>query len=236
MEKIIDKDSLDSYRNKMSHNRRVIAQARAIIQRSKSAGIPDKYLRINRQKLKTVIDDHYHKDVDSLLSNIYDKPMDLMKKEFIIIDGGTMMQRKLAGFALLFRFISCDKCGLYKHGTELAHQLQSINVNSENLSRNDLADSLRHADILFISEILKTDFRKGFETGRFFDEILSYRDDYVKPTIISFANPLPSLNSGVYDDNEMTEQDQYGQYMCTLSRSEKSKNDKIFRIRVKNNG
>lgn len=237
MQQIKSEQSLKEYQEKMAHNRRIVVMAQTILKRAKDAGIPEKYMRINKDKFKNVLDDRYHKNVDKIANFVYDTPLNLLKKEFILIDGGTMHQRKIAGFGLLFRLISCDRYGTYKNGVELSHQLQTIKAFGEGLYRNDITESMRSADILFISECGKSEFKKGFEVGRFFDDFLSYRDDYVKPTIISFSQPIPSgKGMGLQDNNEMVEQDQFGQYMCMFSKSETNKDDRIFRIRVKSNG
>ncbi len=236
MEAIETTDSLEEYQRKMAHNRKIKLQAQAIIKRAKNAGIPDKYLRINQSVFESLLDQNYHSDIKRLSEFVYKHPLNLMKREFIVIDGGGVIERKMAGFAILFRLIACDKCGMCKNGTELAHQLQSIRTFEYGAGRNDIAESLREADILFISECLKGDFVKNFETGRFFDEILNYRDDHTKPTIVSLSNPIPINKNHETLDNVMTEMDQYGQYMCSISQADISKDKRFLRIRVTTNG
>jgi hypothetical protein len=232
MEEIKNSDSLLEFQRKESRNRRILIQAQTILKRAEKSGIPQKYMRIKPDVFKSLLDTQYHKNVDKVTDFIYKTPLELLKKEFIVIDGGNIVQRKRAGFAILFRLIACDKHGLCKNGGELAHQLQSLRVFEEGMGRNDLSEELRQHDVLFISECSKDDFRKGFETGRFFDEILTYRDDNVKPTIVSFVNPLPSKENTLNSKNEMNETDQFGQYMCSLSKADKINDDRIFRIRV----
>lgn len=241
MQTISKSDSLSDYQKKEAHNRRVVQQAKAVYKRAKNAGIPDKFLRIGRKDFLPLLDPHYHKDNSKkdrkkLTSFIYDHPLKLLKKEFVIIDGGNIVSRKKAGFAILFRLICCDRIGMFKNGTELAHQLQSIQAFSYGISRNDITEELRQADVLFISEVSKKDFIKNFETGRFFDEILSYRDDHSKPTIISLITPMPQNVNMENEANIMTEMDQFGQYMCSVSQADLNNDERFLRIRVKTNG
>jgi hypothetical protein len=232
---ISSNDSLEEYQRKMAHNRRVRAQAQAILRRAKKAGIPEKFMRINQKTFESLLDNEYHKDVSKMADYVYKNPMGLISKEFVVIDGGGIIERKKAGFAILFRLIACDRCGLYKNGTELAHQLQSLRSDA-GINRNDITEYLRDADLLFISECVNGDFKKGFDTGRFFDEILSYRDDHIKTTIISFSNPLPKSSNFETPDNVMTEQVQFGQYMCSITQADETKDNRFFRIRVKKDG
>ena len=236
MENIKKEDSLEEYQKKVAHNRRIKAQVQAIMSRAKNAGIPEKFMRVNQKGFESLLDPSYHKDVHKLSTYIYKHPLELMKKEFIVIDGGGVVERKRAGFAILFRLISCDKYGTYKNGGELAHQLQSIRSFDQGEGRNDITQALRMVDNLFLAECTHGDFRNNFETGRFFDEILTYRDDHTKPTIISFTNPLPVGNGAVNSENEMTDTDRFGQYMCSISRSHKNNDKRFFKIRIKTDG
>jgi len=239
MQIITADDTLVEYQKKMSHNRKVRAQAKAVLQRAKEAGIPEKYMRINKESFIPLVDNYYHNDVNKLVNSIYDDPLKLLKKEFIVIDGGDVQQRKSAGFAVLFRLIACDQRGMHWENSKLAHQLQSLKVfgTGEASGRNDITEICRNVGILFISECSQGDFRPNFETGRFYDEILSYRDDYRKPTIISFTNPLPSGDVALNSENAMIDLERFGQYIGIISKSHKKTDDeRFFTIRVKENG
>lgn len=238
MEAFSDKDSLEEYQRKMAHNRRIKNQAIAIMQRAKNANIPKKFMRINQTTFESLLDSAFHDNISSVSNYVYKNPLSLLKKEFVLIDGGSDVERKTAGFAILFRLISCDRRGFHKNGTELAHQLQSIGSSDYGMGRNDITDMLRSTDALFLSEVAKADFRKNFETGGFFDEVLSYRDDHVKTTIVSFQKQFPFNQAFENEDNIMKETNQFGQYMCSFTQTDKSKvkDKRFFRIRVKTNG
>ena len=232
MQDISASDNLKDYQKKMVHNRRIIAQAKAIMTRAKGAGIPDRFMRINQKDFESILDPSYHKDISKMSEYIYHHPMHFIKRGFIIIDGGDVLARKIAGFAVLFRIIACDKYGQHQPCAELVHQLQSIR-SYDGPNRNDIADVLKDTDTIFISECLREHFRQNFETGSFFDEILGHRDDHQKPTIISFTRPLAGKNGNT--DNVLTEIDQYGQYLCLISQTDQNKDKRFFRIRVKTN-
>jgi hypothetical protein len=234
MENISQKDTLAEYQRKMAHNRRIVAQADAIIKRAKSGGIPNRYLRIGQNRFEELLCPAYHKDIKKLSNFIYKNPMEFMKKNFIVIDGGDIQTRKEAGFAILFRMIACDRYGEYKDCGELVHMLQSIKPTEGDLSRNDVAQNLRDVDVIFISECAGNDFKAYFECGSFFDNILGYRDDYLKPTVISFVDPLPM--EFAQSEHVMTDKDRFGRYMCLVSQSDCNKDKRFFRIRVKSNG
>jgi len=236
MQKINKTDSLEEYQKKMNHNRRVLAQAQAALQRAKSAGIPDKYMRINQPSFESLLDKYYHKDPEKVADFIYKKPLALLRKEFIIIDGGEAIDRKKAAFAIFFRLISCDKNGINMINSELAHKLQTLNRSESGEHRNDTTESMRHYDLLLLFEAQMGDFTHGFDTGRFYDEILGYRDDQVKPTIITFANALSSSVVSETADNSWVDQTRYGQYMGLAGQSDSRKDARFFRVRVKKNG
>ncbi|MFA7219867.1 MAG: hypothetical protein WC119_05135 [Synergistaceae bacterium] len=233
MEQIIKQDSLEEYQRKMAHNRRIILQAKAILSRAKKAGIPEKYMRINREAFMNLLDTDYHKNVEEVADFVYERPMDLLKKEFIIIDGGGQVERKRAGFAVLFRLIACDRFGLHKDIGNVAHDFQSLGTSADGVTRNDLAESLRKVDLLLLSEYKPDTFRKGFETGQFFDDVLTYRDDYVKTTIVTMFNPLAKNRVEEDLENVMTEKGQYGVYVCSMTQADQTKDPRFYRIRVK---
>jgi hypothetical protein len=236
MQKINANDSLEEYQKKMAHNRRVLAQAKAALQRAKTAGIPDKYMRINQSSFESLLDTYYHKDPKKVADFIYKKPLELLRKEFIIIDGGEALDRKKAAFAIFFRLISCDKNGTCMINCNLTHKLQSLNRSEMGENRNDITEFMRNYDLLLLFEAQMGDFTNGFDTGRFYDEILGYRDDQVKPTIITFANALSSTAVSENSENSWVDQIRYGQYMGLAGQSDSRKDSRFFRVRVKRNG
>ena len=236
MQQINKNDSLEDYQRKMMHNRRVLAQANAAIQRARNAGIPDKYMRIKQSVFECMLDTYYHKDTKSVSEFIYKSPLNLLKKEFIIIDGGESIDRKKAAFAIFFRLIACDRSGVCMVNSSLTHKLQSLNRSEFGEHRNDVTESMRNADLLLLFETQQSDFTNGFDTGRFYDEILGFRDDHVKPTIITFANALSSSATMETDKNSWVDQTRYGQYIGLAGQSDSRKDTRFFRVRVKSNG
>jgi len=237
METIKDSDKLETYQEKMKANRRTYAMANAIIKRARVAEIPDAYLRIGKEKFLNILDVNYHNDnfmpAKNLANYIYDNPSEVMYKySFIVIDGGdeTNVARKVAGMALLFRFIACDKNGKYVDCANLVHKVQSL-YSSEGFQehRNDVCLEHKGYDSLFVSECRKDQFRAGWESGIFVNEILEYRDDYKKPTIISFTKPLPSKQM---TENKFDTAD-YGRILCMLSGVDQNPISSVLRIRVK---
>ncbi len=234
MQTLLETDSFESFKSKTSHNRRVILMAKTIMDRAKNAGIPDKFLRINQSEFKKLLDTDFHdKEVEKISTYIYKQPLKAIRQEFFVIDGGTILERKKAGFALLFRFIACDRYGLHRNCSELAHQLQSIkSMGYDGPNRTEVTEQLRDIDILFISECSTYDFKRNFETGKFFDEILTYRDDNSKPTIISFSSVLPVSAATETPNNVMKDREQFGQYLCDISQSAMNKDSRFLRIKV----
>lgn len=204
--------------------RAVINKAVAIINRAREAGIPERYLRIPPDDFKTFLSKDYHKNIDAFVGSIYDNPVEtLFKKPFIIIDGGDVEVRKKAAFAILFRMIACDFFGEYKTCHELIHKFQTIKVD-DGLNRNQLAEELKGHDVLLISEFNKSIFSSYFESGAFFDEVLSSRSDNMKPTIFTFSEIIDKEKPIMHKD--------CGEYLANFSIKEES-TDEVFRIRVR---
>lgn len=178
--------------------RRARQMALAMIKRGREAGIPDKYLRIFPDKFSEVLSPEFHggkvRGVSSFCDNIYKDQNFLMSRDFISIDGGDVNNRNIAAFAILFRIISYDKRGSYVSCDSLVHKFQTIN-STENITRNDLAEELKAYDVLMIGECDRSRFNPHFETGSFFDEVLSDRLTRGVPTIISFVNPISAETS-----------------------------------------
>lgn len=216
------------------HMARVRTQALAIIKRGYRAGIPERYLRICEDQFKGLLNKEYYNGNDgvSSVSNfIYHKANDLLKIPFIVIDGGNIESRKKAGFAVLFRLIACDKFGLYKDCSDIVHKMQTF-VAEGGVTRNDFTNYLKEQDVVFVSEFRESIFSKHLEGGNYFDEFIGYRHDNLKPTIISFSDPI--------NDHNMIKTSNCGRYLAELSAKEfvntkdKSlyKNDYLLRVRV----
>ena len=225
-------ESLEKYKEKMSAKRRVRQQALAILRRSADAGISPKYMRIKRKTLKPLLCKDFfggEKKVDEALDFIYNHPMDLIKKPFIVIDGGDVYGRKIVGNALLFRFIGCDKVGLQETATTLSRSFQTFTT--DGIGRNDYLTNLLRPDILLISDfhpgMLRTESMNG---GDFFDDLLGKREEMGKVTIISFQLPIPGKQ--IIDGSGLLTDMRYGQYLCMLSKADKTNRDNIYRIRV----
>ena len=215
-------------------NRRARQLACAILQRAKEASIPKDFLRIDEKTFSGILCPNYHSNVEKIAHFIYNN-RDILQKKFIVIDGSTASptNRKMAGFAMLFLFLTYDLRGNYIDCEGLRHKLQSIN-STEEINRNDLVEEYKSYDILFLSEVDRSKFTPHFESGSFFDEILNYRSDNLKPTIISFYNPIEGK------DKKSTEQLasegklslSCGKFLSALS-FEDVNNKEVLRIRVK---
>lgn len=174
---------------KIRRERRSRSLALAFLKRAKAAGIPDKYLRIRKDRFKGLLSVSYHKDVDVIANFVYDNTAKLVKTPYVLIDGGDQSARTMAGFAILFRMIVSDKIGLYRSCSDLYHKLSTWHI-LDDMHRNKLADMLKDYDVLFISEFHANLFKPKYDTGTFFDEILTERYNHNRPTIISFTQAL----------------------------------------------
>ena len=178
--------------------RRARQMALAMIKRGREAGIPDKYSRICPDVFSEVLVPEFHggkvRGISSFTDSVYKDKDFLMKKDAVTIDGGDVHSRNIAGFAVLFRIISYDKRGMYYSCDSLVHKFQTIN-STENITRNDLAEEIKSYDVVMIGECDRSRFNPHFETGSFFDEILSDRITRGVPTIITFVNPISSDSS-----------------------------------------
>jgi len=200
----------------VTYDRRIIAQAYAILQRAKGAGIPEQYLRIDKNSFSSLLSPlHYDaKNKEKLCNFVYDNANIFSRVNNILIDGGNITSRKMAGFALLFRIMACDKTGLYKECVELQHKFQTIR-STEDISRNDLVDAIKEYDALFLGEFHPSLFTVHFDSGTFFDELFSYRVDNCKQSIISFQDPIDSIN--IADKS-------CGNYLADFSKAQFNKN------------
>lgn len=225
-------DSLQEYQKRMAKIRRIQSQASATLKRAQKAGIPDKYMRISETEFKNLLSLEYYKSqnkINKLSAIIYNKAKLLEQKPFIIIDGGEAYTRKQAGCAILFRLIACDmeNCR-YEDCNKLTHYLYSSRALGIE-GRQNFSDYLKGLDVLFISECHESLFNPHFEAGSFFDEILGYREDYNKTTILSFCQPLPSQE--IINIQSKSDTD-YGQYMARISKADLKRMPTVLRIRV----
>lgn len=233
-----------TYLDKMGKATRIQNQALAILRRLENANIPPEGWRIKQDSFRAMLDDAYYKqqgvDPDVLADYIYNKPQFLFKRKFILIDGGDMACKTAnkAGFAILFRMISCDSSGLYRQGSDLIHKLNSGWVSEAEGSRIDIAENLKNQEVLFISGLSPKNFKIGekpaYEAGAFFDEIFEHRSNYGMPTILSFNDPIRFQSDGKGSDGRC------GTYICQLFEadvpdSKRIMKDefKVLRIRVK---
>lgn len=188
-------------------NRRARALAYAFLQRGHKAGIPDQFLRINQDQFKNILCDSYHGDTESISDFVYKCPESLLKIPFILIDGGDQRTRDMAGYAILFRLITCDKLGMYYSFRQIAHQFSTWET--MNVPRNELAGQLKQYDILFMGEADPMKISVHTEASTFFDEVFHERLNYIRPTIISYTNPL-SKEKIIRDDKQ-------GQFFANFS-------------------
>lgn len=219
--------------------RRARQMALAIIKRSREAGIPDKYMRLKESVFASLLDPDYHggpiKGVPVFAHNVYNEPDFLMKKDFIAIDGGTTEERLMAGHAILFRMIAYDNAGKYYDCISLAHKFQTINSTDE-ITRNNLADTLKLYDALFLSEFDALQFNPHFEAGSFLDEVLAGRINQEMPTIVTFCNPIVSERMTPEKKTQMAIEGKLdaggGRYLALLSLTPQTTRS-VLRIRVK---
>ena len=220
--------SIESKNLDIAKKRKAFAQARAIIQRSRIAGIPEKYMRLKISEIEPLICEKYHGGSGDIIDSIYRNPSTLFKKPFIVIDGGDSYKRKKMGFTILFRMISCDRYGNFYDCRNLSSEFQSIR--SDSLNRNDLVGIIKNKDVIFINEVHPRNFSAHFDSGLFFDQLLEHRDDYNKPTIITFSKPLESKSLNI---GNAINDDRCGIHIASLSKSDLEKKDNVFRIKIK---
>jgi len=216
------KDKSDA--EKIYEERRVRQQALAIIQRGRDAGIPERYLRIPEEDFADLLSVKHHKNPKAWADLAYKQAATkLFKRPFILIDGGDVESRKKAGFAILFRMIACDRRGLYRSCQELIHKFQTIKV-EDGINRNQYTEELKTYDVLLMAEFGRSMFSAHFESGSFFDEVLGFRSDRLKPTIITFSDIIDKGNAIRHKD--------CGEYFANFSIKENT-TDEVLRIRVK---
>jgi len=203
--------------------------ASAILERAKVANIPDRYSRINKESFKQLLYADF-KPIDEVADYVYDNPLELLKKDFVLIDGGSEETRLKAGFAVLFRLIACDNNGIYRDCGELWHKFQNISFTS-GFSRNEIAEELKDYDVFFIGEFDRKSFNPHFESSSFFDEILSDRLNNTKITIVSLVHPIEKEKPKEQQAAEGELVSSCGKYLTRLATVKEASN--IYRIRVK---
>ncbi|MFA5313375.1 MAG: hypothetical protein WC375_08705 [Methanomassiliicoccales archaeon] len=222
-------DSLEQYQKDMARKRRYATLARAYLKRAEAAGIPERFVAIRKERLASLLSPEYHGDVVSFVNKIFANPLDLFKKPYIIIDGGDVESRKEAGYALLFRMISCDRVGFVDECSAIVHQFQtSLKVG---FNHSAYADELKETDILSISECSARLFSAHLDTGGFLDEVLSYRYDRLKPTILSFSEGLTKKDNNLMSTTASRPGAYWGNYLTAISLLQYSS----LRIRVRVN-
>jgi hypothetical protein len=227
------KNELEEYQKEMAINRRIRQQAFAILQRAKTAGIPQSSLRIKEEKFLNMLDLNFFMNriwngklmnkntVEEFCHVLFTDPKFLLKIPFILIDGGDMYSRRDAGYALLFRIIAWDRNGQHYNCANVTHRLQIWDNSGE--SRAVFAESLKSYDSLFMSECANSLFKAALEAGSFFDEVLETRELANRPTIISFQNALPYKK---IESREINSESSIGQYMMMFSEADDGKVDK----------
>jgi len=172
--------------------------ASAALRRATDARIPDDYMRIGMNEFSKLLCKPYYANqgvsADSIAKRIFETPESIFRKPFILIDGGTKEERKRAGFAILFRLITCDKSGHHSDCTELIHKLQNMNM-VHGITREERADALKSKDVIFVSDFRPAPVRSYSEGCLYLDEILEHRLNYRKPSIISFYTPLTAMRT-----------------------------------------
>lgn len=198
----------------IAREKRLQTLAKISLRRVQEAGIPEKYWRTKEDAFQTCISSDYHGDTKAFSIKTYEYVNDRCDTPYILIDGGNIESRQLAGFALLFRFIVYDRFGLYKTANEIINKLSSFQP-LENLSRNEFTEQLKMCDVLFISEFRQSLLGNRTDIGGFLDEIFGFRSNARMPTIISFTNPIKGT-SEVFDKSSTTMNDICGIYMARL--------------------
>jgi len=226
----MDSEELLKHKEKIARQRRTFALAKAIIRRGRNAGIPEQFIRIKQEEFEQLLCTSYHKDTTEFANLVYKSPEVLFQRPYIVIDGGDAYSRKKAGYAILFRMIACDSHGLSERCGELASKFQSLSFKDEE-NRNQLVKRIKKEPVLLLHEFRIKSFSLHLtDSGLFFDQLLSFRDDYRKPTIITFATPL---SNGVINTESAIKDDRCGAYLAMISHADVKKSDKVFRIRLK---
>ena len=214
----------------LARKNKIDIQVNAILKRAQDANIPDRYMRINAQRFLALLDDKYHSDKKKTTYHVYREANDLLKTPFVFIDGGNTDSRKEAGFAILFRLIACDTFGGYYDCGSINNKFRDMKYD-----RNSLASELKNKDILFIGELSLQQFEIRFHSGKFIDDVLTYRYDNLKPTIISFAESVESV-VGILDEEKNIRAGTVLPELLFKAKNIKHENNptkSILRIRVK---
>jgi len=239
----------DKRLQKIAKDRYARQMACAYYQRADVAGIPKQYQGINSSEFKKFLSEDYHSDIDKITDFVYKDVVNLVKTPYILVDGGDAKSRRRASFAILFRLITCNNFALYKRCNEIEQNLSAFTSIADR-SRKDWSDHYKKYDAFFIDEF-KYDLFKAHQTsGDFFDDILEYRADNFKPTIIAFRTPLSEANilyethcgdcirrlsQKEYPDSYIKGQHQKGDKLTRIFNGKDKENpyNGILRVRVK---
>lgn len=222
-----------NYQEKMAKARRLNTLVRAALKRAKDAGIPEDFQRINKEEFKKLLCTSYNSPgaIKNLPDMIYENPQDIFKKyQFIFIDGGDKIDRKRAGFAIMFSLIAFEHNGKYELSETFIHSIEDYSGGAR-MSRNEYLEDISLYDVLFLSEFDPKKINPKKEASSFFDEVFEIRENFKRPTIISFQNPICE-RSELADNTS-------GMYFYDFSRCEKSrpmKNALRIRVRVEPKG
>jgi len=214
----------------VAKKKRLFVLAKAYLQRGRSAGIPKRHLRIKENVFAELLCDSFHKDTKAFAKSIYKNPKILFQKKYILIDGGDIESRKMAGCAILFRMIACDKQGKVYNCSSLAGEFKVNKKDWKEESRASLVRKVKKTQILLLSEFDKRHFSIYSDSGIYFDQLLEYRSDYEKSTILTFERPLESK---VTNTGNAIKDTSCGVYLSMLSHADIKENDNIFRIKLK---
>lgn len=185
---------LKEYQDEMAKKRRINNLVLAILNRAKEAGIPEDFMRINKNEFKELLCPEFAESIgktpDSIANMIFDDTENFLSKyQFVLVDGGTKYERKRASFAMMFKFIACGRYGKYELGDTLIHTIEDF-AGSASLSRNEYTDTMALYDTLFVSEFDPNRLNAKRECGSFLDEIFENREDNKRVSIISFNKTI----------------------------------------------
>lgn len=191
-----DKSFSDSnYYKQTSKYRRLSALAVAYLERARIAGIPPKHMRVDPDQCRELLSPYESKeDKEKMIDLIFNRNQELLNYPFMTIEGGNIEARKRMGFCLMFRMILCDTFSKHVQCSHLINSFQVAFTPGSSYNRMEWVEEIKNVDSLFISEVSKTLFDARMTVGRYFDEVLDFRCEHDKPTIISFSEAISAEN------------------------------------------